>query len=121
MFESMPPPATLPYYMDESVSGRITEPLLLGGIDALRAQDHAEGASDEDVLNRAIELKRVLVTQDTDHLAIGTQYQREGRAFTGIVFIRKDVSIGQAVSDLKVLANTTNLDDWKSRVEYLPI
>jgi predicted nuclease of predicted toxin-antitoxin system len=118
----MPPPANLQFYMDESVSGQITEQLGLRGIDVLRAQDFSEGASDEDVLDRAVRLERILVSQDVDHITIGTLYQRTGQMFYGIVFIRKGrISVGQAVDDLEILAHTTSLEEWEFRLEYLPI
>jgi UDP:flavonoid glycosyltransferase YjiC (YdhE family) len=64
----------LPVYMDVHVPVGVTQGLRRKGIDAFTAQDDAaDRMSDEELLQRATELGRVLLTQDADFLAIAAR------------------------------------------------
>lgn len=80
----------LPVYLDVHVPAGVTQGLRRKAIDALTAQD--DGASlmpDEQLLHRATDLGRVLLTQDLDFLGIASRWQTSGRAFAGILFPRR--------------------------------
>jgi hypothetical protein len=48
--------------------------------------------------------------------------QKRGPSFTGIVHAQQvDVSIGQCVVDLELIAKASDSDDWINRIEYLPL
>ncbi len=67
---------TLAFYMDEHVHRAITNALKLRTVDVLTVQDDGlTGAVDDIVLDRAIELKRVIFTQDDDFLVIANRRQ----------------------------------------------
>lgn len=67
------------------------------------------------------ELGRVLVSQDADLLRQGTHRQRAHENFSGIIYAHQRTVIGQLVNDLELLAKATSLDEWRARIEYLPI
>ena len=75
--------------MDVHVPLAITEALRLRGADALTAQqDGARQLRDDELLDRASALGRVLFTRDADLLAEATRRQREAQeatAYNGLV------------------------------------
>jgi hypothetical protein len=87
------------------------------------AQEDGSGRlSDPSLLDRAMALNRVLFTQDEDLLAEATSRQRAGQAFAGVVYAHQlRVNVGRCITDLELIAKATDLEDWRSRVEYLPL
>ena len=86
------------FYMDVHVPRAITEGLRLRSIDVL------------------------FFTRDADLLAEATQRQRAGRSFAGLVYAHQlQVTIGQCVHDLELIAVAADLADLAGRVEHLPL
>lgn len=74
----------VPLYMDVHVPQAITDQLRRRGIDVLTAiEDGCSEASDEELLERARELARVVFTQDIRFKALAEDWQRDGRPFAG--------------------------------------
>jgi len=113
----------LSLYMDENVHRAITLGLRLRQVDVLTAQeDGRSGFPDPDLLARATELDRLMFSQDTDLLAEGQLRQKQGIEFPGVVYAhQRQVSIGQCVNDLELIAQAGNPEDFKNRVQYLPL
>jgi len=109
--------------MDVHVRRAITEALRVRGVDVLTAQiDGAARLSDPQLLDRAMNLDRVLFSQDEDLLAEATRRQRAGEAFAGVIYAHQlRVNIGRCVTDLELIAEATEPDDWRNRLEYLPL
>ena len=109
--------------MDVHVPAAITRGLLLRNVDVLTAQmDGATELEDPDLLDRATELGRVMVSQDEDMLAEATQRQRSGNHFAGIFYAHQlGITIGQFINNLEVLALCGEPRDYADRVEYLPL
>ena len=77
---------------------------------------------DDYLLRRATELGRVLVSQDEDLLREGARRLREGEDFSCVVYAHQlRVTIGQMVQDLELIARATSREEWRGRIEYLPI
>jgi hypothetical protein len=110
-------------YMDVSLPSAITDQLRIRGVDVLTAQeDGARRFSDSDLLDRASELRRILVTQDMDLLIEGSLRQRAGGRFFGVVYApQTGLTIGKCVADLELIAKVTEAGEWLNRVEYLPL
>lgn len=110
-------------YMDHHVRLAITEQLRLRGIDVLTAE--ADGASrldDDELLDRATKLGRVLFSQDRDLLREATRRQETGEPFAGVIYAHQlKCSIGQCIEELELLAKLGEPDDFANRVEYLPL
>lgn len=109
--------------MDVHVRRAVTNGLRLRGVDVLTAQeDGHDRASDNDLLDRATELGRILFSQDDDLLREAAERQADGRFFTGVVYAHQlKVTIGQCVTDLELIARVGEPEDFANRVEYLPI
>jgi hypothetical protein len=110
-------------YMDVHVPRAVTTALRLRSLDVLTAQeDGTEQEDDDRLLQRATELGRVLVSQDEDLLREGARLLRENSDFSGIVYAHQlRVTIGQMVEDLDLIARATSREEWRGRIEYLPI
>src|SRR3972149_5006234 len=103
---------SLALYMDEHVKRAVTLALRARGIDVLTAQeDDRRGRPDPELLDRALELNRVMFSQDEDLLAEATDRQRAGVAFTGVIYAHQlNIGIGQCVRDLELLAKAVTPD-----------
>jgi predicted nuclease of predicted toxin-antitoxin system len=110
-------------YMDVHVPRAITHGLRLRGVDVVTAQeDRADEFEDPELLNRATELGRVLFSEDDDLLAEASRRQRQAIPFDGVVYgHQQDVSIGQCVRDLELIAKACEPEDCANTVIYLPL
>jgi len=97
--------------------------LRLRGIDVTTVQDDGTvGGSDEDLLERAEALDRVLFSQDQDLLRLAKAWRLEGRRFAGVIFApQQRVTTGQLVKDLELLAKAGEMDHFENHVEFLPL
>jgi predicted nuclease of predicted toxin-antitoxin system len=109
--------------MDVHIPAAITVGLRQRGVDVLTAQeDGGRRLPDDQLLDRSTALGRVLFTWDDDLLREATERQRHGMVFAGIVYgHQQNVTIGQCVRDLELLATVNEPEDCANRVEYLPL
>ena len=110
-------------YMDVHVRREITEGLRLRGVDVLTAQE--DGAAELDdalLLDRATSVGRILFSQDDDLLREAAQRQQTGEKFTGIIYAHQlNITIGQCIDDLELIATATEPEEWLGHVMYLPL
>jgi predicted nuclease of predicted toxin-antitoxin system len=111
------------FYMDVHIPQPITDGLRMRGVNVLTAQENGGGELDDsDLLDRATQLNRILVSFDKDLLRIAASYQRNEKIFAGVIHSRSlKVSISACVRDLELIAKATNPSDWINKVEYLPL
>lgn len=110
-------------YTDENVPRAVVMGLRLRGVDVVTVYDDGrDSCPDEEILDRATELGRVVVTRDEDFLAAAHAHQQQGRTFAGIVYAHQlRVSIGQMVDDLELIANAALAGEYENRVEHLTL
>ncbi len=110
-------------YMDVHVPFAITSGLRLRGVAILTSQEDATTRlADDKLLDRATALGRVIFTRDKDFLREATLRQQQSVPFSGVVYAHQlDVSIGQCVTDLELIARVYEPEDMANRVEFLPI
>ena len=110
-------------YFDVHVRRAILNGLLVRGVDVLTAQeDGAAEYEDPELLDRSTTLGRVLFTQDDDLLREAKQRQQVGKTFAGVVYAHQlNVSIGQCITDLELIAQASEAAEWVNRTEYLPL
>jgi predicted nuclease of predicted toxin-antitoxin system len=110
-------------YLDEHVNGAVKDGLRRDGIDVLTAQeDGRTGYPDPELLLRATELGRVLVTFDQDYLALAARSQRSGERFCGVIFEHlEDVVVGKLIDDLKCVAYCLEQSEMENQIFYLPL
>lgn len=109
--------------MDVHVPAPITRALARRGVDVKTAQeDSTTGLPDDQLLDRATALNRVLFTRDDDLLAEARKRQEADRFFAGIIFAHQlRVTIGRCISDLEIIAKAGEPEDFHNRVEHLPL
>jgi predicted nuclease of predicted toxin-antitoxin system len=112
---------SLRYYFDHHVRSALADALGRLGIDVLTTRDDGRREEDDErLLERATELGRVLLTNDTDFLAIGTARQRTGTFFAGIVYAHQNrVSIGRCIEQLELMAQLLEPSDVANQVIHL--
>lgn len=110
-------------YTDVHVRRAVVDGLRLRGIDVLTAQeDKTATLADALLLDRAAELQRVLFTQDDDFLREAKRRQQSNEPFTGVIYAHQlNITIKECIEDLALIAFASELDEWRNRVEYLPL
>ncbi|HAZ45589.1 MAG TPA: hypothetical protein DDW76_30510 [Cyanobacteria bacterium UBA11369] len=114
---------TIALYMDEHVHKGITDGLREREVDVLTVQeDNRTSTPDLIILDRATELQRVMFTQDQDFLIEANRRQVEEVNFAGVIYAhRKNVTIGDCVRDLEIIAKASEPEDLANQVLYLPL
>lgn len=111
---------------DADFDGRVYRALLreLPELDMVRVQDAGlRTAEDPDVLAWAAAEGRILLTHDRRTM-VGFAYQRvqTGQPMPGVFVIRnRPNQIGQMVEDILLPVLCSEQDEWKDRVQFLPI
>jgi uncharacterized protein with PIN domain len=111
------------FYMDHHVPRAITVGLRLRGIDVLTAyEDGTNELDDSALLNRASSLGRVLFSRDDDLLIEASKRQRDGIAFSGVIYAHQlKVSIGICIEDLEIIAKAGDAKDLMNGMIFLPL
>jgi hypothetical protein len=109
--------AKLRFYLDENVPVEIARQLSSRGINVVTVRDlNLLGDSDENHLQRATDMGRVLCTHDSDYI----QMASDGIEHAGIVFGQQEVHyIGEWVKHLELMHAVYKSDDMINNVEYL--
>lgn len=105
------------YYFDQHMDPAVARGLRLRGIDALTAQDAGRcGYADPDQLAFAAAAGRVVVTHDSDYLAL----HAAGTLHAGVAWSPAvKYSIGGLVAVLTLLHAVYTADDMLGRLEHL--
>ena len=114
---------SLSIYMDVHVPFAITRGLRRRGIDVLTSQqDGTTEMPDDQLLDRAMQLGRMLFSRDQDLLVEAAHRLRIGKPFATVLFARQlDVSIGQCVMDLEIILKTGQPEEIIGQAIYLPL
>lgn len=110
-------------YMDEHIHLAITVGLQFRDVDVLTVQDDGrKGMPDTVILDRAMDLQRVVFTQDEDFLAIANHRQQEEVYFAGVIYAhQQNVTFGDCIRDLEIVAKVNEPEDLVNCVQYLPL
>lgn len=110
-------------FFDVHVDYAIAGQLRLRQVEVLTAQENGvDRLPDELLLEHASRLGRPLVTHDIRLNAMAENWQRQGRPFCGVIFGHlMQVSIGQCVRELEIIAQATDPEDWVSAIIRLPM
>jgi predicted nuclease of predicted toxin-antitoxin system len=109
--------ADIRYYLDENVPVVIADQLRRKGIDVVTVRDIGRlGDSNENHLQRATKMQRILCTHDQDFLRLAA----DGKEHAGIVFGIQDMhTVGDWVRGLELIHAILTEEDMKNHVEYL--
>jgi predicted nuclease of predicted toxin-antitoxin system len=111
------------FYMDEHAPGAITEGLRRRGVDVLTAQeDGRAGRDDDELLDRATALHRVVFTEDQDFFKVAADRQRSGQSFCGVFFMAQGrLSYRECIEELELIAKLSQWEDWEAQIHSLPL
>ncbi len=113
---------SIPFYLDENLHGPWVSALRERGVDLLSAfEDSMNARPDTEVLNRAMYLRRVLVTSDRGFLAMAAGLQRTNIEFPGLVFLKHSDASGVHLEDLETIALAGVPEDIRNQVWHLPL
>ncbi|MBA3357701.1 MAG: DUF5615 family PIN-like protein [Pyrinomonadaceae bacterium] len=103
-------------YLDEHIHSAVAEGLRRRGVDVLTVQEAGKtGLSDRKQLAFALTENRVMVTMDSDFLALAV----EGVSHAGIGYVTPRRSIGELISALMLLFAVLKPAEMVNHVEYL--
>ena len=103
-------------YMDVHVREAVTLELRRRGVDVLMAkEDNANKFEDAMLLDRAMELGRVLFTQDEDFLKL----HASGVEHAGIAYTPQGAAIGDIIRGLMLIQQVLNAEEMRGHIEYL--
>jgi len=107
----------LAFHLDEHLDHAIAQGLRNRGINVTTTTDAGlPGAADDEHLEFALREQRVIVTADSDFLAIASQ----SSAHAGIAFVRrKSKEIGHIVRHLCLMSDYLEPADMAGAVEYI--
>ena len=107
----------LQFYMDEHFSGHVTHGLRRRGINVLTAQEANRcGLPDEEQLAFATKDDRVMVTFDSDYLAL----HNIGISHAGIAWCpQRGYGTAMLIQLPELLCEITDRDQMRNHVEYL--
>jgi predicted nuclease of predicted toxin-antitoxin system len=105
-------------YADENIERSIIDGLRRRKIEVVSARELGHiGRPDEFHIEKAFEIKAVILTHDVDFLKIAT---RPGINHNGIIFSHsKKVSIGQCIRMVELIANILTDKDMENHIEFL--
>jgi predicted nuclease of predicted toxin-antitoxin system len=111
------------FYFDVHVRRAVADGLRLRQVDVLTArEDGSDRFSDSDLLERATTLGRILFTQDDDLLREASERLGSGESFCGVIYAHQlNITIGECVDDLELIAKASGTHEWANSVIYLPL
>lgn len=113
------------FLADENFNGRIVRGLRrrTNTIDVVTTSDvELSGAGDDEVLGKAAELGRVVLSHDLNTMA-GTAIARirEDQSMAGLILVGLSVSIRRAIDDLALAATCAEPEELYGQIWYLPL
>lgn len=108
-------------YADECVDARVVAGLRRRDADIVTAADeNLLGAADEEHLERAEALGRIIVTNDQDFLRLASARVEDASGFGGLVFVLPETRVGEAVAGIFLLTTILEPLDMANRIEWVP-
>ncbi len=110
-------PEPISFYMDQHVPAAVSQGLRRHGVNVATAQEAGRcGLTDQEQLAFATAEERVLVTFDTDYLAL----HQGGAKHAGVAWCQEQKhSIGELIQTLLLIHGVLDRDSMRDHVEYL--
>jgi len=108
-------------YADEHVQFAIVQALRARGMDVVTVQDRGrEGTDDAELLADALRDQRVMLTNDTDFLALASQLARQAQSFAPVFFWPQSRrQVGEIARRILKEADSTDYAGASSQVHFL--
>lgn len=104
------------FYLDEHIHRAVAEGLRRRGVNVLTVQEAGRAAlSDSEQLKYALAERRVMVTMDSDFLALADK----GAMHAGIVYANPRRKVGELIGALILVYDVLSGDEMANHVEYV--
>jgi predicted nuclease of predicted toxin-antitoxin system len=105
------------FYFDEHVPRAVADGLKRRGVDVLTTQEAGRaGLPDDEQVDFALGQERVIVTMDSDYIALAAK----GTRHAGIAYSHsQSLSVGELIQALILIHETLEPDDMRNHIEYL--
>jgi len=92
-------------------------------LDIIRVQDVGlSNAEDDVILEWAAKAGRVLLTHDVATVTnFAYERVRSGRPMPGVIEVDDDLPIGKAITELLLIVEYSEQDEWEGQVLYVPL
>ncbi len=97
------------FIVDECTGPQVAKWLQRQGYDAVSVFDELRGAEDDEIIRRALEERRILISNDKD---FGRKVYADGRCHTGVILLR--LNNERSASKIEVLSRL--LREYKSDI-----
>ncbi len=78
--------------------------------------------SDENHLVRALKNRRLVISHDVNTMTDAANKRlKNGESIFGLILVPQDLPIGDAITELEIIINCSDEDEFKNRVNFLPI
>jgi len=113
------------FLTDEDFRQEIVEAVLRfdPAVDIVGVRDVGlSGANDPQVLEFASEHSRILVSHDANTM-IANAIDRiaDGRGIGGLLIVPQSANLRAVAEDLVLVANASEPEEWRDRIDYLPM
>ena len=101
----------------------IANGLRIRGIDVLTAyEDGRHELDDSSLLDRAVELNRVMFSRDDDLVIEAASRLAKGSDFTGVIYVHQlKLSIGAIIDELELIATASSHEELRNTISFLPV
>jgi hypothetical protein len=104
------------FYLDEHIHGAVAEGLRRRGVNVLTVSEAGRnGLSDREQLAFALVERHVMVTMDSDFLALADQ----GMPHAGVAYANPRRSVGDLISALMLIFDVLTQEEMQNQVEYI--
>jgi hypothetical protein len=79
------------------------------------------GVPDPDVLHKAADLGRILVSHDRKTMPAHFARFLGSRSSPGLIIVPQDLDIGLAIEDLLVIWAASDAEEWRDKIGFLPL
>ena len=112
------------YLLDEHINPAIARGLLRANpnLEVVLVSQQFAGIADPALIEWATVNGYILVTRDVNTL-VGFAYERiaQGIHTEGVFVLRQDASFGEIISDLLLIAASSEPSEWTNQVIYIPL
>ena len=114
---------TVRFYADHNIQAAVVTGLRAKAVDCITAEEDGKAnADDEEILERATQLQRVLVTHDKDFFTIFESWWTAGKQFGGIIHaFPTQITIAQLIDDLILIAQVCEPEEFRNAIVRLPL
>lgn len=114
---------TVAFYADENFPTPVIHAVRKQGVDITTViEDNRGGRPDDEILSRATELNRVVLTHDHDFFEIVHRWLDQALPYSGVCFTHQQkLSYRELIEELVFVSQVGEPDDFRNRLVIIPL